>query len=63
MRFIFKRNKHKHTWQLVDVAWMEYVFFGGDVTLVLYHCTECDQRTTERVEGHWTKKQLEGKHL
>jgi len=57
------RSKHKHTWQLVDVEWMEYVLFGGSVTLALYYCTECDQKTTGRIEGLWTKEQLQGNYL
>lgn len=54
----FKRNIHRHIWQLVDVEWMEYVLFGGEVTLALYRCTECAKKTTHRIEGIWTKEQL-----
>jgi hypothetical protein len=57
----FKRNKHKHNWELTGVRWMEYVILGGSVTLALYRCTDCDQITTGRIEGHWSFEQLKEK--
>lgn len=54
---------HLHRWTFVSAQLVRVRFLGGapgDATLVLQRCKGCRAVRTEELQGHWSRRDLEG---